>query len=114
MPVFDWAESPSSSHAPVASVLATRFGDGYEQRAPDGLNPVRQVWDLVFNACDVVVANEIDAFLRPILGGIGTFDWTPPAQTVALKFKCSSFRRSLTQQLGEHNLSATFEQVFEP
>ncbi len=113
MPVFDWAESPGSNHAPVASVRATRFGDGYEQRAPDGLNPVRQVWDLVFKGCDVAVAGEIDDFLRPGLGS-ATFDWTPPAQTTALKFKCTSFRRSITERLGEHDLSATFEQVFEP
>ena len=113
MPVFDWAESPGSSHSPVPRVVATRFGDGYEQRAPDGLNPQQQVWDLVFKGIDVVVASEIDDFLRPGLG-YTTFDWTPPRQTAALKFKCTSFRRLITNQLGEDDLSARFEQVFEP
>lgn len=113
MAVFDWAESPGSSLEVVPHVVASKFGDGYEQRADDGLNPQHQVWDLVFNSIDVVVASEIDDFLRPGLGRV-TFDWTPPRQTAALKFKCTSLRRSITDRLGEDNVSARFEQVFEP
>ena len=113
MAVFDWAESPGSSLERSPRVVATSFGDGYEQRADDGLNPVVQVWDLVFTAIDVAIANDIDAFLAAGLGRV-VFDWTPPAQTVALRFKCTSFKRTLTERLGEHNLSARFEQVFEP
>lgn len=113
MPVFDWAESPGTSQVLEPRVVSTRFGDGYEQAAPDGLNAVAQVWDVQFDEVEQAVADEIVAFLQPGLGW-QRFDWTPPHQTVARKFKCTSLRRSLTGTWNVVNLSARFEQVWEP
>ena len=111
MAVFDWAESPSSRAELVARVAATPFGDGYVQRAFEGLNPLSENWDLSFDSVDVEIADAIDAFLRPKLGVVA-FDWTPPRQSAAKRFICTSFTRTITDRLGEHNLSARFEQVF--
>ncbi|MBI5334745.1 MAG: phage tail protein [Burkholderiales bacterium] len=113
MPVYIWAESPGTAARPLPRVKATQFGDGYEQRAPDGLHPVKQVWDVVHDSIDVAVADEIDAFLMDGLGW-KTFDWTPPRQATARKFKCTSYSRTLTDRVGEHSISATFEEVHEP
>lgn len=113
MPDYIWTESPGTNLVLEPRVAMSRFGDGYEQRAPDGLNPLPEVWDVVHTAVDVVLADEIEAFIRPGMG-VDTFDWVPPRQTVARKFKCTSFRRSITQQLGEHDVSMRFERVFTP
>ena len=113
MPVFDWVESSGSTLELQPRVIVTQFGDGYEQRADDGLNPVKQVWSLVFDGVEVSIADEIQQFLQPGLARV-VFDWTPPRGSTALKWKCTSFRRALGATVGEHDLSATFEQVFEP
>lgn len=113
MPVFDWAESPGTSGEWQPRVLATQFGDGYEQRQADGLNAVKQVWDVVIDAASTAAASAIEAFIRPGMGW-QTFDWTPPRQTVALKWKCTAFSSALTDVVGEHDLRLRFEQVFEP
>lgn len=108
---FYWAESAGSAKTLMARIASSQFGDGYEQRAPDGLNPLKQVWDLVITSADVAIADEIDAFIAPRLG-LTAFTWTPPRQTTGLRWKCTDFRRTLNEQLGEHSLSLRFEQVF--
>ncbi|MBE7419826.1 MAG: phage tail protein [Ideonella sp.] len=110
---FVWVESPGATMELQAAVVATQFGDGYEQRADAGLNPVRQVWDVPFTAIDTEVADEIEAFVRPGLGRV-LFDWVPPGQSTALKFKCTSFKRSLTDRVGLVDVAVRFEQRFEP
>ena len=112
MAVFDWAESPGSTSERRPRVVATQFGDGYQQRAADGLNPVQQLWDLVFADCEASKADQIETFL---LDGLGwkAFTWTPPRQTVALRWICTSLRRSIGERIDTHTITARFEQVFE-
>lgn len=112
MPTFDWAESPGSSVEYQPRVIATRFGDGYEQRADDGLNPLGEAWDLSFNDCGAAAADQIVAFLRDGMGR-KTFDWTPPRATLPRKWKCTSLRRTLGAEIDTHNISARFERVDE-
>lgn len=113
MPTFDWVESPGTAAAPKANVAISQMGDGYEQRAPIGLHPITQIWNVVFADIDVAIADDIEAFL---MDGYTwkTFDWMPPRQSVALKFKCTAFNRSIGSELDTHSITATFEQVFEP
>lgn len=113
MPTWNFAESPGAQLELVPRVVATQLGDGYEQRSDDGLNPVQQVWNIPFRGVDAAVANDMEAFLKPGLGR-ASFDYTPPRQTVALKFKCTSFRRVMTDQVGIDDIDVRFEQVFEP
>jgi phage-related protein len=109
--VFDWAESPGTSVDVQPRVVTTQFGDGYAARAADGLNPVGEAWDLVFRGCAAESADSIEAFLRVDMG-IEPFDWTPPRQTVAGKFVCTSLRRTGNETYGEFDLAARFERVF--
>ncbi len=113
MPTFDWAESPGTSLELQPRVVATQFGDGYEQSADDGLNPVRQVWNVVINGADAAKAMEIQNFIAPGMGR-ARFDWTPPGATAPLRFKCTQFTRTLGNEVREVNLQMRFEQVFEP
>lgn len=114
MAVFDWAESRTSSVSVNARVQETRFGDGYVQAAPDGLNAIDEAWDLVFDGVDDAIANAIETFLRA-RGGAEPFDWTPiwASGNAPIKVVCKGWRRSRAEP-GISNLTATFERRFTP
>lgn len=112
MAVFDWAESDGSDVGFKVRVLKTRFGDGYEQRAADGLNPITQSWHLKFDNVDNDIGTEIVNFLKA-RAGVEAFDWTPKWATSAIKVVCEDWSRSIAP--GDlTNLSMTFEQRFVP
>ncbi|MBX3589087.1 MAG: phage tail protein [Ramlibacter sp.] len=112
MAVFDWAESSNLSLEEEPRVNATQFGDGYEQRAADGINALVQRWDLNFEEVDNAIADEIIAFLRA-RAGVEAFDWTPKWGTVAIKVRCPKWSRSPDGE-GLSRIAARFQQVFEP
>ena len=66
VPVFAPASKPNlsnrKSHTP--RLLTAQFGDGYEQRMPDGINhnPIR--WSLTWNALTNSEADDIEAQLQ--------------------------------------------------
>jgi phage-related protein len=112
MAVFDWAESDGSDVGFKTRVNKVRYGDGYEQRAADGLNPVMQSWRLKFDDVDNAIGNDLIAFLIA-RGGVEAFDWTPKWATTAIKVICEDWNRSIAR--GDlSNISATFEQRFVP
>lgn len=45
------------------AVLTAKFGDGYEQRIPDGINTVRETISLTFTARPKAEIDDIKAFL---------------------------------------------------
>lgn len=110
---YIWTESASTSLEVVPHVIGTRFGDGYEQDAPDGLNPQHQEWDLVHAEVERALVDEIEAFILPGLGH-ARFDWVPLGKTTAIKVKCTSYRKVQTPVWGFFDLSLRFQQVFEP
>lgn len=57
--------------------LRQQFGDGYEQRAIDGVNATRQIWSLSFRNVTKAKADQIVAFLANV-GSVTAFIWTPP------------------------------------
>ena len=70
------------SYAPVDSrkprVLSARFGDGYEQRAADGINPDLQAWKLNFGPLRTKDADAVEAFLIRNNVASDPFYWSPP------------------------------------
>lgn len=54
-----------------------RFGDGYEQRSPDGLNHARLMLNVVFQSRRSAVVLAVLNFLRT-QGTATAFLWTPP------------------------------------
>lgn len=112
MAVFDWQESSKVTLEEAPRVLRARFGDGYEQRAPDGINNRPQLWDLVFEQVDADVAADILTFLRA-RNGFEAFDWTPRWAPGAIRVKCEKWTRTGEGE-GLSRIAARFEQVFEP
>lgn len=85
-----------------------RFGDGYEQRAANGLRPLRRRFDVRL-AADYSVVKQADDFLRA-RAGIESFDWTPQ-DGVAGRFVCRKWSVSYGPGNGAE-LSASFEEVW--
>lgn len=114
MAVFDWAESRSSSVDVAPRVQETRFGDGYVQAVPDGINTMQEQWDLVFDQVDDAIATQIDDFLRA-RGGWETFDWTPiwAVGNSPIKVVCKQWRRQKFD-IGVSTITATFERRYTP
>lgn len=116
MAVFDWVESPGTSLSEEPRVASSRFGDGYEERAPQGLNPIVQRWSLAFREVDDKVAQDIVDFLRARVTALAfeSFDWTPLWSTTAIKVVCKKWSRTQPDEHGISDISAAFEQVYEP
>ena len=113
MATFTWAESTSTSLSEEPRVRRVAFGDGYEERAPDGLNPIAQEWDLSFNDVAVAGGNAIVAFFRAHQA-VTAFDWWPKWAPGPIKVVCTQWSRSLTGVWDESDIRAHFKQVFEP
>lgn len=94
----------SVEHTP--RVLIAKFGDGYEQRVPDGINTELQKWTVKF-IVDVPTGQAIHNFLKS-LGGSTSFTWTPPNET-EIRVVCRSWRRTIGAVHWEIN--TTFEEV---
>jgi phage-related protein len=108
MPTFDVIPSYAIDVETTPRVRVARFGDGYEQRAAEGINRLPRRWSLRFVRHDDEL-DAIEAFLAA-RGGVEAFDWTPP-KGAAGKWVCRSWRRSLTQP-GFGEISCTFEEVW--
>ncbi len=89
-------------------VLEAKYGDGYSQRVPDGINVNPQKWSITFVPCSLSDYNTIDAYLVSMIGQ--AFQWVnPDGQTI--KVKCDTWSCSY-QPPSLRVVTATFEQVF--
>ena len=93
-------------------VRKAQFGDGYEQRIADGINVRPQQWSLQFANRDDTETASILSFLEA-RNGVEAFDWTPPSELTAIKVVCSEWNKTVARS-NLNNVSATFDQVFEP
>lgn len=114
MSSFVWFPDPGATKTPKARVIDIQFGDGYCQRQSYGLNSVSQEWNLSFSNRPQSESDAIDSFLSS-MGGVQAFDFTPPDQSSPIKVICRSGNWSKQVLIGSiYNLTAKFEQVFEP
>jgi phage-related protein len=88
-------------------VIRTDFGDGYSQRAKDGLNTVAVEWALEW---DNVTSAEVDTMVAffDAKAGAESFFWTPPRATTQSKWLCTEHTRTIVQ-FDRDTLSAKFE-----
>lgn len=71
------------------------FGDGYSQRAKDGLNTAKQVWQLTWKNISDADAETLRVFFEG-LGGVDIIDWQPYGQAVTLKWTANEFKSTPT------------------
>ena len=92
-------------------VLKSNFGDGYNQRAGDGINTKEKKYNLSWNNLEVSEINDIMNFLDGQAGYIA-FNYTLPGDSVPQKFICEDYFE--TWQNGNlKGCSAIFELVYD-
>lgn len=84
-PSYDLPEDVS------ARTLEAGFGDGYEQRAGDGLNVLEKTWNVTWAAIATADCQTLVDFLEA-RAGHEAFLWTP-ARGPQIKVKCKSWHR---------------------
>jgi phage-related protein len=104
--------SPDLGYEIEPRVLVAGFGDGYQQRAADGLNAMRRVYgDVSFENLTLAEADAITGFFAA-RAGVEAFWWTPIDSGEAGKYRCTRWaRRRRTAQA--YVFTATLEQVFD-
>lgn len=74
-------------------VIKAQFGDGYTQRAVDGLNSQKEMWKFLWKGLTLTERNEILDFFEA-RGGVEAFNYTPPSETVAMQFTCVTWQKA--------------------
>lgn len=111
---FTWKPQAGYQINSEPDVSVVKFGDGYEQRIPKGINPLLDKYDLKFLGVDNLchsrpnVAKQAEAFLRA-RKAVEAFLWTPPNLSAPILVVCRSW--SMTKTHSVYELAATFEQV---
>jgi phage-related protein len=108
MSTFGYAVSYSSNVSKAPRVKASPFGDGYQQRAGDGININKRVWSVRFTGLPSKL-DLIEAFFETE-NGVTSFDWTPPSG-LAGKWLCKQWDRSF-DGYNKETITASFEEVF--
>ncbi len=109
MTTFTWCPSDSWEAESEPRVKGFKLGDGYEQREPDGINPISEIWNVVFEGRLLAEIDDIEAFFVSC-GGVASFDWTPPRTGIEKKFICRSWKRSKVSP-DRDTITTMFEQV---
>ena len=109
----DLAVEPTSADGPrkqsVSRVLRADFGDGYSQRAGDGINVISETWDIEWEHLD---SDEI-ALLETQLEsarGVDAIDWTPRDETAAKKFTVIEWQK--TMKIGNTGIARSVTAIF--
>lgn len=92
-------------------VLRVSFGDGYEQRIPDGLNNIKRSWSLTYQKKTSDI-DTIEAFLK-VTKGAAAFTWTPPRGDVGNWIVSAEGWTRDVANYGYEKITVTFEEVFE-
>lgn len=87
-----------------------KYGDGYEQLTPRGINHIRLVAQPRWRNIDVASGEAIYDFLRA-RRGTDPFYWTPPYHSTARRWRAVEFSRSY-RSAGTMDVSATFREYF--
>lgn len=77
------------------SVVRVRFGDGYEQRRPTGLNARLKTFQAVFRVTDEPTRRWLDEFLS-WHGGYRAFLWRPPKHNLTVRVCAGSGASQIT------------------
>ena len=107
MKTFRWKVKPGMGVESTPSVRTVRFGDGYSQRAPAGLNADLKTYNVTFSVPRKEVT-MLESFLAEH-GGWKAFLWTPPYGYRQIKVTCAKWTVRVSMLRAE--FSAEFKQV---
>jgi phage-related protein len=111
------------SRASTPKVRVAQFGDGYQQRVADGLNPLQDSFSVSFSNRPKAEADDITAFFTA-KKGVTAFNFTYPdhnsstndsggSPVTTIKVVCPDWQQSYSNLAGS-SINATFNRVYEP
>jgi phage-related protein len=92
-------------------VLSTPYGDGYIERAGDGINIDPQNLELTWENVTKAERDELMNFFKA-RAGHEAFLWTTPDSSTELKYIAPQYNSRLTDA-GVYTVTASFQQVFD-
>ncbi|NLS04619.1 phage tail protein [Rhizobium sp. P32RR-XVIII] len=104
--------SPGSSQDVTARVLKAQFGNGYVERAADGIHSITGEFQMTIENLPRRDVQTIDAFFRE-RGGYKAFYFTPPGEASPRLWTCEKWRIAHADATYD-TVSATFSEVFTP
>lgn len=111
---FNFLPDTGAKNNPKVNTIVHQFGDGYSQRQAVGLNPKADQWTLTFNNRSKLEGQQIDDFLNDRMG-VESFQFARPTTGVMIKVVCLQGNWTTTVNKGGlYNITAKFDQVFEP
>jgi len=110
-PTFSPPLAPSieSGRSMKPRLLTASFGDGYNQRAPDGLNHMLETMTVAWSRLQPADAQTISAFFEA-RGGVEAFYWIAPRDAAPKLWLCESWDTGYPTQTHE-SIRASFRQV---
>ena len=106
---FVWQPDLNAARSKTLKIKTAQFGDGYAQRAPDGLNSNVDGWDLNFDNITDIEADQIMLFLDT-LNGVRSFKWKNP-DGVLRRYTCADYGRTYVNT-DNNTVRAKFVQSF--
>ena len=101
------------------SVIRAKFGDGYEQRITDGINSIKEEYNISFKNREKAFVDDVVLFLDGKLGATAfTFTLPDTNNTTRtgekdIKVICENYNTTYTYD-DFYSLTATLKRVYEP
>lgn len=89
---FTWIPDYDMEEATMPRILQAQFGDGYRQRAADGLNNMLRNWSVAFNNRSKAEAQAIIDFFKA-RQGVTEFTYQLADSTEVVTVTCKSWSR---------------------
>lgn len=109
LPDIDYDYAANKTMEP--RILTANLGDGYKQRAADGINCAPESWTITWINRPYADIDTLDDFFI-LYGGHDSFDWTPPRGSSSNKYICPNWSRTYSQPDND-DITATFIQVWD-
>ncbi|EHZ8148952.1 phage tail protein [Salmonella enterica] len=107
METFRWKTEPGMTVESAPQVLTVRFGDGYSQRRPAGLNANLEKYSVRIRAPREDHHSLVGFLSRH--GGVKAFLWTPPYNWRQIRVICPKWSVQVDMQWV--TVTTVFEQV---
>ncbi len=92
-------------------VLSVKFGDGYEQRALDGINTLNRTWTVTFTPTSKADTANLEAKLQVGLGHKPVL-WQAPDESIPSNWIVRSYTKRPLRGV-YLQVSCTFERIFD-
>ena len=92
-------------------ILEARYGNGYSQRAKDGLNNARATWELTWSGINKTELQTIQTAFDDA-AGVDVFVWTPFGESLPKKWSIAEWSKAYTDD-GFINVYATLNQEYD-